>query len=522
MTVEKIELATPRPQQEQQEQQSLAVPVTSDKAASEPPAPGPTDDDSAQDTPLLQQSNTFPSTAMSTTTALAKAQEYKLKDIQFRDPSTSRLRDIKIVTQNENGPCPLLALTNVLVLRGDLSIAGDRKTISDIELISMLGDLLFRESVPDDDDVGAEGRRNDGLLRSDDVQVILRLLPTLNTGLDVDLQFSHIYDFASSPATQLFKAFNVDLVHGWVVDPESERGIANVLMHECRNSYEGAVEFIVAGDELSKGSVVEQQSDQIRRRSTAHHQEDMLTEREQTIVHNALAVNQWLEKTATQLTDFGLQSLGTLLPNNHLAVLFRNNHFSTVFKRARGELFLLCTDDAMAGDERVVWESLRDVHQMTSEFLDSQFSRMGNHSDTSQASGSSQQQAGNNRYGKQAADFVHEDVTTTTDAKQLDEDFAFALSLQEEDDRQHHQMREKQKLQLRQQDNLPPGLDVKQSGHLYGVPVVTKESERKLAQTIFRTKSDENFSRRMADTFLPHEAAAKKAKAADQDKCTIM
>ncbi|KAJ1950274.1 hypothetical protein EC988_004449, partial [Linderina pennispora] len=312
-----------------------------DKAASEPPARD--DDNSAQSTPLLQTSKTFPGSSAST-------QEYKLKDIQWQDPETQRLRDVKIVTQNENGPCPLIALANALVLRGDLSIAGDRTTISAAELVGMLGDQLFGDGAAQDERTA---------LSSDDVQVILRLLPTLSTGLDVDLQFSHVYDFAASPATQLFKAFNVDLVHGWVVDPERERPVADVLMRECRNSYEGAVEFIFAADELD-GVVGKQKGSG-----------QALTERQQVMVRGARAVNQWLDRSATQLTEFGLQSLGTLLPARHLAVLFRNNHFSTLFKRGCGELFLLCTDDSMAGDQRVVWESLRDVHQTTSEFLDS-------------------------------------------------------------------------------------------------------------------------------------------------------
>ncbi|KAI8323676.1 hypothetical protein GQ54DRAFT_239460, partial [Martensiomyces pterosporus] len=203
----------------------------------------------------------------------------------------------------------------------------------------------------------------------------------------------------------LFKAFNVDLVHGWVVDPESERYLSSVLLNDCRNSYEGAVEFIFAADELSHGQVLS-------------------TDQQQT-VYNAIALNEWLDCNATQLTEFGLRMLGTMLPSNHLCVLFRNNHFSTLFKRAPGELFILCTDAGVAGDDRIVWESLRDVHQMTSEFLDSR------------------------------GDFVQEAAPhTTTDSSQIDEDYALALSLQEEEDRQIQRKDDRQKLQVRQQDKM--------------------------------------------------------------------
>ncbi|KAJ1955535.1 hypothetical protein GGI12_005538, partial [Dipsacomyces acuminosporus] len=112
----------------------------------------------------------------------------------------------------------------------------------------------------------------------------------------------------------------------------------------------------------------------------------------------------------------------------------------------------------------------------------------------------------------------------------LDEDYALALTLQQEEEERLRQSNkeDRQKLQVRQQDKMPPGMDMKQHGHLYGVPVVTKEGEKKLAQAIFRTKSDENFSRHMADTFLPHESAARakpsqysKNNKSNEDRCVI-
>ncbi|KAJ1954989.1 hypothetical protein GGI12_005667, partial [Dipsacomyces acuminosporus] len=352
-----------------------------------------------------------------------KVQEYKLKDIQWQDLTTKRLREVKIVTQNENGPCPLIALVNVLVLNGNLNIGpAGKPTITDEELVGLLGDYLFRNEGLDTsiNTVDESPKLSPGEGPSvDDISVILSLLPTLSHGLDVDLQFSHIYDFALTPATQLFKAFNVDLVHGWVVDPESERFLSSVLLNDCRNSYEGAVEFIFTADELSNGQVVEAQhgfegikheqdddyyryddgsekeSSKIKELFNRHKGKHLTGDQQQT-VYNAVALNEWLNANATQLTEFGLRMLGTMLPNNHLCVFFRNNHFSTVYKRAPGELFILCTDAGVAGDDRIVWESLRDVNQMTSEFLDSKFCRLSDNNNShhgakaNQASSSSQ------------------------------------------------------------------------------------------------------------------------------------
>ncbi|KAJ2013162.1 hypothetical protein GGI14_005516, partial [Coemansia sp. S680] len=289
-----------------------------------------------------------------------KKQEYRLKDIQWRDTRTGRLRNVKIVTQNENGPCPLIALINVLTLSTNLVIGGvSKRTTTDEELMGLLANhLLLRTEPPSAYDVGNSG--GESVPAEHDVNAVLSLLPTLSKGLDVDLQFSHIYDFATTPASLLFRAFGVDLVHGWVVDPED--GVAGILLDECRNSYEGAVEFIFAADELSGGHVVGG-GDQSR----------VLSDAQSRTVSKAIQLNEWMNANATQLTDCGLHNLGTMLPGNHLCVLFRNNHFSTLFRRGTGELYILCTDDVVAGDERIVWETLSDVRQTSARFLDSGF-----------------------------------------------------------------------------------------------------------------------------------------------------
>ncbi|KAJ2490347.1 hypothetical protein IWW37_003232 [Coemansia sp. RSA 2050] len=412
-------------------------------------------------TPLLSASPAVPK----------KPQEYRLKDIQWRDMRTGAQRNVKIVTQNENGPCPLIALTNVLALSTNLTIASKRTT-TDEELLGLLANHLLLRTEPPSAPLSGEV-----VPAEHDVNAVLSLLPTLSKGLDVDLQFSHIYDFAVTPAFMLFRAFGVDLVHGWVVDPESR--VAGILMEECRNSYDGAVEFIFAADEVSGGQVV----------GNGGGVSQALSDTQSRTVAKAIELNEWMSSNATQLTDCGLHSLGTMLPEGHLCVLFRNNHFSTLYRRGTGELYLLCTDDVVAGDERIVWETLSDVRQNGARFLDSMFRPIGREA---------------------TEDYVCE---SSGASEQIDEDYALALRLHEEE--------RGKELQVRQQDRMPPGMDTGSS--LYGVPVVTREGEGRLAKAIYRSESDENFSRRMTDAFLPHEAAAakQKKKPSDSDRCVI-
>ena len=50
---------------------------------------------------------------------MADDSTFRLKRISYNG------RDVPVLMQNENGPCPLLGLSNVLLLRGDISIHPD-------------------------------------------------------------------------------------------------------------------------------------------------------------------------------------------------------------------------------------------------------------------------------------------------------------------------------------------------------------------------------------------------------------
>ena len=61
-----------------------------------------------------------------------------------------------IVTQNVNGPCPLLSIVNILLLRGKLRLPDGCEVVSASQLLENLGEFIL-ESVPDqlgDDDAG--------------------------------------------------------------------------------------------------------------------------------------------------------------------------------------------------------------------------------------------------------------------------------------------------------------------------------------------------------------------------------
>ena len=90
----------------------------------------------------------------------------------------SHRENVAVLTQNENGPCPLLALANALLLRGAINIHGDIGTISFEELTSLIAGYMFDQNPLSD---APEMRANQQQNLSD----CMALFPKLNRGLDV-------------------------------------------------------------------------------------------------------------------------------------------------------------------------------------------------------------------------------------------------------------------------------------------------------------------------------------------------
>ncbi|KAL5709501.1 hypothetical protein ACHQM5_020183 [Ranunculus cassubicifolius] len=66
-----------------------------------------------------------------------KEQVHKTKLIQFLGRSTP------IILQNDNGPCPLLAICNVLLLRNNLNLNNDMNEVSLQKLLSLVAERLI-------------------------------------------------------------------------------------------------------------------------------------------------------------------------------------------------------------------------------------------------------------------------------------------------------------------------------------------------------------------------------------------
>lgn len=129
---------------------------------------------------------------------------YRLKHSYFQG------RPVAFCLQNVNGPCPLLAIANVLSLRGRITFPPTDKVVYASTLFQHVSRL-----------VACKSSSNSSPLNSNEEKVIqdaLKLLPKLQSGIDLNIQFSDITGFEYTTECSVFDLLSVPLVHGWVMD----------------------------------------------------------------------------------------------------------------------------------------------------------------------------------------------------------------------------------------------------------------------------------------------------------------
>ena len=67
---------------------------------------------------------------------------YQVKWIRFNGT------EVGVITQNENGPCPLLAIVNILTLQGKIKLPGTLEVVSSTQLMEYLADCIFEQTPP--------------------------------------------------------------------------------------------------------------------------------------------------------------------------------------------------------------------------------------------------------------------------------------------------------------------------------------------------------------------------------------
>lgn len=310
----------------------------------------------------------------------AERNSYQIKDIRFGG-STRR-----ILLQSENGPCPLLAFCNVLLLQNQLKISPDLRYIAFDQLVQMVSNMLFDINAKHctDDDRGANIRQS--------LEECIDILPRLNVGLDINCRFSGPRDFEFTKELAVFDLLDISLFHGWVISEQDRKAypivspltynhlVERLIIYEDIQArvLDGTISLDDDGHAVGAAAPVEKSENpkadgaeadtspaadplaHLRCPSpTTGVMRAPRADEVRKILDEGIILKQFHDRTQTQLSYEGLLALHEVISERQLAVYFRNNHFSTVMKH-NGDLFLLCTDIGFASSE-VVWEKFDEV-----------------------------------------------------------------------------------------------------------------------------------------------------------------
>lgn len=389
-----------------------------------------------------------------------RKETYQIKHIRWHDVNKRGVRTSPILTQNINGPCPLLALVNALVL----STPADVKTalvdtLRTREQVSLglLLDAVFDELM--------SGRRGDAAQELPDVSDLYKFLLALHTGLNVNPMFVQDPDATDGTSTlsalaarpgvfentrdmKLYRTFNLPLMHGWLPDPGSD---AYRAFDRIAKTYETSQYVQFQEEELD----AKLQSG------------EALSTDEQQMFTDIHAIKEFLNLWPTQLTIYGLKTMRETLQPGQVAILFRNDHFSTLYKDPRtNSLVTLVTDQGYSTHDEIVWESLVDVNGQGSELFSGDFRPVGNSISPQQSQTQPPVQSMLNVGGDEGWTTVQRrgnepnpssglaplenaalqsPTSDTSRTEQEDHDLALALQLQEEEDDRHHRLQEERR-----------------------------------------------------------------------------
>lgn len=277
-----------------------------------------------------------------------------------------------ILLQEANGPCPLIALVNTMLLRSDI----EARTW-DLEGPNEPSGLLENSTVGDIPTEGSSGVANTGYKKQNTeslrallknkvgsrvlladilgclgdmlldlnhvdslvINTLLENLPLLHTGLDVNPNLV-TGGFPDDMASQIFSVFNLNFVHAWCWEPCRESP-GNRVFQEMQ-TYDGVHDYLLG--------------------TSSDEDEDAKQ-----------SIRMWLEENSTQLTPYGLQILDDVVKADLVAVFFRNNHFSTLYKASDHGFYLLITDTAFLKSNKYVWQSLNSASGAEDLFFTGEF-----------------------------------------------------------------------------------------------------------------------------------------------------
>lgn len=149
--------------------------------------------------------------------------------------------DRHILLQNENGPCPLLAAANALLLQGTIKLPPEsvRNGVASLEdICNVLAERALEMSKGDGDDDTHSFHLNE----------LLTIFPTLQDGLDVNPKFTAgVTGVEYTKNLTAFEMLHIELVHGWLLDPQD----VDMVNRIGGRTYNELIEVLIQGKEAT-------------------------------------------------------------------------------------------------------------------------------------------------------------------------------------------------------------------------------------------------------------------------------
>ncbi|RMJ27202.1 hypothetical protein PHISP_01911 [Aspergillus sp. HF37] len=343
-----------------------------------------------------------------------RAETYSIRHVNWTDV-TGNLRESPVLVQNENGPCPLLALVNALALRAGkgaqppiVRALQSREQISLGLLIEAMFDELTTCLGPDQ--------------QLPDIEALSQFLTMLHTGMNVNPRLTLESDnavgsFLETDDLRLYGTFGIPLVHGWVATPSSQTHDALAQVAQ----YHEDIQLL----QFRKAEL----EDRVFGGGT-------LSFEEERVMSDIQLIQQFVDvDNTTQLSTFGLDRLAEKLAPGSISILFRNDHFSTLYKHPQShQLFTMVTDAGYSGHAEVVWESLVDVSGSRTGYFSGDFRPVGHSS--AEGSGLVGPRTSS---GAARSEIPDEPLEASMNPhEQSDADYAYALQLQFDEEQRNH------------------------------------------------------------------------------------
>lgn len=383
----------------------------------------------------------------------ANDEKYQIKKITWHDHSSSfNPRVSPILTQNNNGPCPLLALVNAMILStpsdGTNEVGQYLAHKTEVSLDDLL-QAIINEHLSEEN---CRKRAVAGQEEYPDIGELHEFLKRLHTGMNVNPRFippdvarspdsmrnsmSHVHPsqrseesipggFEQTKELDLYASFGIRLIHGWLPEPSSP---AYQAFRNQAQTHEDAQLLLLRQDELES--------------KLSNSTIGGLSEEEAKLLQDISLMHDFLRANPTQLSPFGLEAIRTSLRNGEFAILFRNSHFLVLYKHPETEmLFALVTDEGYRETGEVVWESLGDCDGRSMEIFSGNFEIISGADHASRTGGGSNSTALNLTPSGAArrpeldtipSDWTGEGEEERRRREREDADMAFAMQVQDE------------------------------------------------------------------------------------------